>query len=57
MTQVEVRNIVRQYINKKGVEHINGYDFTEIREKYGANGTQVQNAINYFKFGKGSKKR
>lgn len=57
MTQVEVRNIVRKYINKKGVEHINGYDFTEMREKYGVTGTQIQNAINYFKYGRGSKTR
>lgn len=56
MTQIQVRNIVRQYVNKKGVDHINGYDFTEIREKYGATGTQIQNAINYFKYSPQQKK-
>lgn len=55
MTQIEVRKIVREYINRKGVDNINGYDFTEIRTKYGANGTQIQNAINYFKYSKQAK--
>lgn len=55
MTQKQVNNIVKAYIDRKGIENFNGHDYTEIREKYGADGVQVQNAYNYWKFGKGQK--
>lgn len=55
MTQIEVRNIVRGLVNAKGVNAINGYDIIAIKEKHGADMTQIQNAINYFRYGKGAK--
>lgn len=49
MTTQEVKQEVKRLVITKGLANINGYDFTALVNR-GATGTQVQNAINYFRF-------
>ena len=49
MTTVELRAIVKQAIIAQD-GNLYGFNCTNWRNTYGVSGTQVQNAINYFKY-------
>lgn len=49
MKTTELRKIVKGILKKQGGE-IYGADCTMLKNKYGVTGTQIQNAVNYFKY-------
>ena len=49
MTLIELRKIVKATIIAQGGKLYN-YNLNNIREYYGVNGTDLQNAVNYFQF-------
>jgi len=49
MTTKEIRNIVKNNIIAQGGKLYN-YNLNNIRAMYGVNGTELQNAVNYFQY-------
>jgi len=52
MTLIEVRNEVKKVIERKGLNNLINADINEIAERTGASYTQLQNAVNYFRYSK-----
>lgn len=50
MTTKEIRNEIRNLIISKGIKNIINADLNEIKNRTGANYTQLQNAMNYFRY-------
>jgi hypothetical protein len=49
MTQKEVRSLVKEIIIAQGGKVYN-YNVNNLRSVYGLTGTQIQNALSYFRF-------
>ena len=49
MTTKEIRAIVKNNIIAQGGK-LYGFNFNNIRDVYGVSGTQIQDAMNYFKY-------
>ena len=55
MTYKETKKAVRDLIVEKGLNNITGYDIVALYER-GASGTDVQNAMSYFRYSKQAKR-
>lgn len=50
MTAIETRKEIKKLIEAKGLKNIINRDLTEIHDRIGASYTQMQNAMNYFRY-------
>lgn len=50
MTSIEVRKEIKALVISKGLDNIINADLNEIKARTGATVTQMQNALNYFRY-------
>ena len=52
----DLRQEVKKLIDKKGLKGLIGQDYLDLKDKYGIDGADWQNAVGYWEFGAGKKK-